>query len=153
MPKYKKPRYILSIFFMLLNIPPFLHLLLSSFARLQSTGNRNRKWKILAYLKNSPTQVCDILKTSFSKAIGRYEPKHPPKRSRSHTNAQKAICGNLHKHYLTSIIHTILSVINDFITELLFSAIYFDLIFSSLEKQQSPLFSASSRKQSFPRYL
>ena len=43
--KVKKPSYVVSIFFMLLKIPPFLHILLSSssFAHLQSTQSQNQK--------------------------------------------------------------------------------------------------------------
>ena len=80
-----------SIFLLLLNKPSFLHLLLlSQIYSLHEVKIRNENcWHI--YLQNP---VCDILKTWFSKAIVRYEPKHPPQRSRSHMNARYACAGN-----------------------------------------------------------
>ena len=87
---------------MLLNIPPFLHLLIPLLCvySLQEVKSGNKTYYRIFKMA---LPRCDILKTSFSKAIRRYEPKLFPNNQEA-IRTCKSFVRNMLKDNLTNII-------------------------------------------------
>ena len=122
-----------SIFFMLLKIPRFLHLLLL-LLRIYSPHKveiRNKTcWRIF---KMPLLRSVILLKVHFLKGLEDMSQNFLHK-DREHIRTPVVHVQKRPQHYMTNLIDAILSVISDFITEQRISAIDFNPLFSSLGK-------------------
>ena len=118
-----------TIFFMLLKIPPFLHLLLSRVYNLHKVEIKNKNcWRF--FEMPLPRSVIFFLNL-FSKGIERCDSSMKIEKLYKHP---WYMCKKRLQHYMISFIAAILSAMSGYITEQCISAIDCNPLFSSLEK-------------------